>query len=114
MDKETQKQITGDITPLPWKFDFDEIRNDEYLIALMHCAPSYRKEAEATAKYIVKACNLFPELIEVLENFTNDIIKDRYGELSSHGYSEEEILKMICNGDPLLKKAKELLSKVKQ
>jgi hypothetical protein len=65
-------------------------------------------------EYIVKACNLFPELVEVLEIFTNDIIKDRYGELLSHGYSEEEVLKMICNGEPLLKKAKELLSKVKQ
>lgn len=69
------KAITGDITPLPWKIEegqlymriFTEDDSDVVATRVFANEDDDINKIHNTGKYIVKACNLFPDLVEALE-----------------------------------------------
>jgi hypothetical protein len=124
------KEITGDITPLPWRInendnkyakwiDIDNevetpvISFDSYWCKNNHTLDRdfWQLENKFNPKYIVKACNLFPELVEALEELTdlhtNGKMAEMISENDKHVFSELEIKIQIAK--ILIKKAKQTI-----
>lgn len=68
-------------TPLPWKQDDKYpthiVTLDDLSILATSCVTRRADEWEANAEYIVRACNLFPELVAALDD-TVPAMRDEY------------------------------------
>jgi hypothetical protein len=118
MEQEKLKSITGDITPLPWKINENQNQvakwidiDNEAEVPVISFEAYWNKnnhkskhdfwqlEQKNNPIYIVKACNLFPELIEALEEVIVKLVTD------------EKFLS--TQGKELISKTKELIQKSK-
>jgi hypothetical protein len=104
-----QNEITGDITPLPWRIEDDYVIISDSKQAFDEEVASTTSEynllekEKANAAYIVKACNLFPELVEALEEMTKIISDSKYGDIWLNKFDWDNIAK----AKTLIKKAKQ-------
>jgi hypothetical protein len=132
MNNKDIKSITGDITPLPWKFEENEFNwkhdfngigsiissresNDKWFVAEIEqgCKHHIEKfsseqlESKANAAYIVKAANEYPSL-KLLNNELVEALENLVGDCQNING------KIIEPSEHFLSKAKELIQKAKQ
>lgn len=117
MNTDNKKSIIGDITPLPWRIVQHSSNNNlQYIFAkndwIVKEVEADLPQQKANAAYIVLACNLFPELLEALEE-AKTIIRQWHG-MAMKQEDESKMWEIYERNAPEIKRINTILNKAKK